>query len=64
MSSTAAPTGLPYEEPEPIVEAGPILADEDDTPVRRRVVALLVLALPMFGQTFYYIKDLLPMWSL
>jgi hypothetical protein len=32
--------------------------------VRARIMAILVLALPLFGQTFHYMKDLMPLWAL
>ena len=45
-------------------EEGLIAADSDATPLRPGVMAVLLLALPMFGQVFHYMKDLLPLWSL
>ena len=45
-------------------DEGPLAADSDETPLRPGVMAVLLLALPMFGQIFHYMKDLLPLWSL
>lgn len=33
-------------------------------PVRPAVMAPLLLLLPLFGQSFHYVKDLLPLWAL
>jgi hypothetical protein len=34
-----------------------------DAPVRLKTLAILVIVLPLFGQTFSYMKDLLPLWA-
>ncbi len=34
------------------------------TLLRLHIVAILLLALPLFGQSFHYVKDLLPLWAL
>ena len=41
-----------------------LAADADATPLRPGVMAVLLMALPMFGQIFHYMKDLMPLWSL
>jgi hypothetical protein len=43
---------------------GPIPADEDNSALRPGIMAILFLSLPLFGQIFHYMKDLLPLWSL
>jgi len=41
-----------------------IPANADVTPSRPGVIAILLAALPMFGQIFHYMKDLMPLWAL
>ncbi|MCA0201140.1 MAG: hypothetical protein LCH56_09915 [Proteobacteria bacterium] len=43
---------------------GVIPANADVTPSRPGVIAILLAALPMFGQIFHYMKDLMPLWAL
>lgn len=45
-------------------ERGAIPADADMTPSRAGVILILLAALPMFGQIFHYMKDLMPLWTL
>lgn len=55
------------DEPEPEEADGAvevILADQDDSVLRPGVMAILISSLPMFGQFFHYMKDLIPLWSL
>ena len=35
-----------------------------DAPLRPRTVLLLLVMLPLFGQSFHYVKDLYPLWAL
>lgn len=42
-------------------ESIPIAAN---APLRLKVMAILLLVLPFFGQSFHYMKDLLPFWAL
>jgi len=35
-----------------------------DSPIRIKVLALLLLLSPLFGQSFHYVKDLFPLWAL
>lgn len=39
-------------------------ADADDSPLRIGVMTILIIALPMFGQIFHYMKDLPALWTL
>jgi hypothetical protein len=40
----------------------PVLSET--VPARSKTMTLLVMALPLFGQFFHYMKDLLPLWAL
>ncbi len=42
--------------------ATPAVAEQ--APLRPNVMAPLLLLLPLFGQSFHYMKDLLPLWAL
>lgn len=35
----------------------------EDVPLRRPIVLALLLALPFFGQSFHYVKDVYPLWA-
>lgn len=43
---------------------GAIPANDDVTPSRAGKIAILLATLPMFGQIFHYMKDLMPLWTL
>ncbi|MCC6913581.1 MAG: hypothetical protein IT566_07750 [Rhodospirillaceae bacterium] len=45
-------------------ERAAIPADADLTPSRAGVLVILLATLPMFGQIFHYMKDLMPLWTL
>jgi len=45
-------------------ERGAIPADADTTPSRTGVIVILLATLPMFGQIFHYMRDLMPLWAL
>jgi hypothetical protein len=51
---------MPDEEP---AEMARIDADADREPLRPGIMAVLLMALPMFGQIFHYMKDLMPLWA-
>ncbi len=40
------------------------LAVADEAPLRPNIMAPLLLLLPLFGQSFHYVKDLLPLWAM
>lgn len=45
-------------------ERAAIPANADMTPSRAGVIVVLLATLPMFGQIFHYMKDLMPLWTL
>lgn len=53
-----------FEEEGEVFESERVAADADTSPLRPGIIAVLLGSLPLFGQFFHYMKDLMPLWSL